>query len=80
MTTPRSGRRRSPAGMASACAVQAERERLAAVLFHPSAEQAQQIGHLSISVCPLPMEDRGRALLAGVAQMVGLRDPGAAKC
>lgn len=56
-------------------AVRAERDRLADALLHPSQDAADRIGHLSITCCPLSIGDRGRALLAGVAQMIGLTDP-----
>lgn len=70
-------RRRTPPSLASACAVQAERERFAQLLFDPSEEDAERIGHLHHTCCPMPTPaHKGRAILAGVAYLMGLKPVG----
>ena len=72
---PVSGRRRSPAGMASACAVQAFKDDLARRLHHPTQAEIQQIGHHLASACQMSLEDRACYILAAVARADGLSDP-----
>lgn len=74
-TTPRSGRRRAPASMATACAVEAYKQELARRMFHPTAAELQQMRMHIESACKMSLDDRAPYLLAAVARTYGLTDP-----
>lgn len=75
MTTPRSGRRRAPTSMATACAVEAFKQELARRLHHPTPAELQQVRMHLESACKMSLDDRAPYLLAAVARTYGLVDP-----